>query len=525
MNSLIKKYKKDLKVVIVLSCIVSALNVLGAYLLSGLLNSAVNASVSRLIKSTAFIIIIWTAMYNMQKVRNNYSSKFRAKLNTQIRNHEADLIVGLSNDEWEKCAPSEKLAEFTSNIDLIDRNYIDPLLEISYYIFTLIFSFIALCTIHWSVVVLSIIMYIVMTKAPALFQNKLSEVTEKNTNENEKMTKTINDCLYGRQEYILYGHVKRFLERVDSASKQSENTRYLYDGTVNLMATVIGIIGFLFQCAFIFLVAWLSIKGYTNVGAILTVGNLAGTFSQSVTVAVSNYSKIKSNRDSVKFSLEEDYIKKVETILPIEISELNEINHMDHKVLYKKQSFTFEKGGKYLVVGESGSGKSTLLKALFNNNYQYKGCIQLNGIKRNELDYRQYLNQIIYMEQDTHIFNDTLRNNLTMGKKIDDSILLDMIEYLNLNEFFSRCDKNLNFMVEDQGSNISGGERQRICLGRALLSNKKILLLDESFSAMDQNNIQDILTKILNRKDITVIMTAHNVKSNLYPLFSKVYHL
>ncbi len=525
LRKFIGKYKKEFIVVVVLSCVVSALNVLGAYMLSGLLNSAIYASVTDLLRSTVFIMIIWTAMYYMQKVRNNNSSKFRAKLNTQIRNYEASLIEELSNDEWEKSAPSEMMAKFTSNIDLIDRNCIDPLLEISYYIFTLIFSFVALCTIHWSVVVLSIIMYFVMKKAPELFQNKLSEVTVKNTNENEKMTKTMNDCLYGRQEYILYDNVKRFFERIDFASKQSENARYQYDCTVNIMEMVIGMIGFLFQCAFIFLVAWLSIKGYTKVGAILTVGNLAGTFSQSVTVSVSNYSKIKSNQDLLDFSLEKKQIQKVETIFPIEITRLEEIQHIDNKVLYKDQSFLFEKGGKYLVVGESGSGKSTLLKAIFNNNYQYKGNIQLNSTNRNRLDYKQYINQIIYVEQDTHIFNDTLRNNLTMGKKIDDSELLDKLEYLNLNDFFERCEEDLDFMIEDQGSNISGGEKQRLCLGRALLSDKKILILDESFSAMDQNNIENLLTKILKEKDITVIMTAHNIKSNMYPLFSKVYYL
>ncbi len=261
-----------------------------------------------------------------------------------------------------KKAPSEFLAKFTSNIDLIDRNCIDPLLEISYYIFTLIFSFIALCTIHWSVVILSIVMYIVMKKAPELLSEKLSKVTEQNVKENENMSKTINDCLYGRQEYILYNNVKRFFERIEYASKQSESSRYSYDCTANLMETIIGIIGFLFQCAFIFLVAWLSIKGYTNDGSILTVGNLAGTFSQSITVSASNYSKIKANQQLLDFHLEKDQIDSIEEIYPIEISQLEEIQHIDNKVSYKNRSLTFEEGGKYLIVGESGSGKSTLLQ-------------------------------------------------------------------------------------------------------------------------------------------------------------------
>ncbi len=149
----------------------------------------------------------------------------------------------------------------------------------------------------------------------------------------------------------------------------------------------------------------------------------------------------------------------------------------------------------------------------------------MNGIERNKLDYRQYFNQLIYIQQDAHVFNDTIRNNLTMGQNIEDSILFNILEYLNLEEFFERCHRDLDFIIEDQGSNISGGEKQRICLGRALLSNKKTLILDESFSAIDQNNIQDILTKVLEVKDMTIIMTAHNIKSNMYPLFSKVYGL
>ncbi len=80
----------------------SSLNVFGAYKLSDLLNSAIQASTTGLIKSTVLIIFVWTAMYYMQKVRNNNSSKFRAKLNTEIRNHEAIYIEQLTNDEWEK---------------------------------------------------------------------------------------------------------------------------------------------------------------------------------------------------------------------------------------------------------------------------------------------------------------------------------------------------------------------------------------------------------------------------------------
>lgn len=525
LRKFIGKYKKEFIIIVLLSCVVSALNVVGAYLLSELLNSAIQASVSNLVKSTILIIVIWSAMYYLQKVRNNYSSLFRAKINTQIRNNESIYIEQLSNDEWEKTAPSEMLAKYTSNIDMIDRNCIDPILEISYYFFTLIFSFIAICTIHWSVVVLSIVMYIVMTKAPGLFQNKLEKVTKKNAEENENLTRVVNDCLYGRQEYIIYNNITRFFERLNLASESSEKARYGFDRTSNLMGTVVGIIGFLFQCALIFLVAWLSIKGYTKAGAILAIGNLAGTFSQSVTVTVANYSKIKSNISLLDFNLEKEEIECIDEILPIQISNLKEIDRDDTKVLYNGKSFQFEKGGKYLIVGESGSGKSTIIKSLFHNNFEYEGEILINHQHRNCLDYRQFYNRIAYIEQDSHIFNDTLRNNLTMGKNVDDSILLDMINELNLGDFFDRCNKNLDYLIDDQGANISGGEKQRICLGRGLLSGKAILVMDEGFSAMDQNNIQTILIKLLNRKDITVIMTAHNINNTMYPLFSKVYEL
>ncbi len=525
LRKFIGKYKKEFIIIVLLSCVVSALNVVGAYLLSELLNSAIQASVSNLVKSTILIIVIWSAMYYLQKVRNNYSSLFRAKINTQIRNNESIYIEQLSNDEWEKTAPSEMLAKYTSNIDMIDRNCIDPILEISYYFFTLIFSFIAICTIHWSVVVLSIVMYIVMTKAPGLFQNKLEKVTKKNAEENENLTRVVNDCLYGRQEYIIYNNITRFFERLNLASESSEKARYGFDRTSNLMGTVVGIIGFLFQCALIFLVAWLSIKGYTKAGAILAIGNLAGTFSQSVTVTVANYSKIKSNISLLDFNLEKEEIECIDEILPIHISNLKEIDRDDTKVLYNGKSFQFEKGGKYLIVGESGSGKSTIIKSLFHNNFEYEGEILINHQHRNCLDYRQFYDRIAYIEQDSHIFNDTLRNNLTMGKNVDDSILLDMINELNLGDFFDRCNKNLDYLIDDQGANISGGEKQRICLGRGLLSGKAILVMDESFSAIDQNNIQTILIKLLNRKDITVIMTAHNINNTMYPLFSKVYEL
>lgn len=523
MKKYILKRKKQFLKAALLAGIVAALNVYGAYRLGDLLTAAGEGDAQKLVKSLAVIIMIWGMMYVMDCFRKNRNAGIRACINSDIRNDQAEFILSMKIDMWENKAPSEYENLFLSQVDMIDRNCIDPLLDIVYSTFTFVLSFIALCMIHWSVMILAVAMYILMIILPKLFEKKLSSLAQNSAEENEKMTGTIHDCLYCRNEYTAYDENRTFLKRISNSSINSEENRYQYEKGISSSAMWIGIVGFLCQCALICSAALLSVFGYTAIGSVLTVGNLAGTFTQSISLIVNDLTKIKSTKNLFPSEPRQERIREIDDIYPLKIQNLKEIRIGQSFIRFNVDNWTFEKNGKYLIAGESGSGKSTLIRALFHNDYTYEGVITAGTENRNEFSYTDMMEYVAYAEQRPVIFRDTLRYNLTMGKDVSEEEMERVISFVNLDHFYESCDRNPDYILGDGGDNISGGEKQRISLARVILSKRELLVLDELFSGLDEQNRSDLLRKCLQLKDRTVIVIAHNIPEEERGLFDRVY--
>ena len=184
-------------------------------------------------------------------------------------------------------------------------------------------------------------------------------------------------------------------------------------------------------------------------------------------------------------------------------------------LVLKNINLVINQGEKVLITGSSGSGKSTLLKLLMryysiNNNQIFIDDIDLNFYKEDVLR-----KNIIYISQNEILFSDSIINNLLLGKEEDISGVIELCE---INQILNKRNLNFNYIVEENGFNFSGGEKQRIMLARALLKNFKILLIDEGLSQMDVNLERRILKKLFNKyKNETIIVVSHRMdNADLY---------
>ena len=280
------------------------------------------------------------------------------------------------------------------------------------------------------------------------------------------------------------------------------------------------------SCFFIFLIIYLSITKGVAIGAVLSVASLSGTFMNAVGSVLSDITSIKANEHLVELK---DYTEKTyrETAVePVEVKDLTSIKLNDEKsISYDHLSFTIEPHDSIALLGESGCGKSTLIKTLFLMDQEYTGSILLNGIERKELYSFDILKDVAYLDQTVHIFNTSLKNNMTLYADIRETELLDIIKRLKLTHLYESCGGNLNYLIQENGKNLSGGEKQKIALARAYVSNKKIFVLDESLSAIDADSAKDILNDLLSRKDITLIMISHGTEQSVLDRFTKVIQL
>ena len=179
---------------------------------------------------------------------------------------------------------------------------------------------------------------------------------------------------------------------------------------------------------------------------------------------------------------------------------------------------------KVLLIGESGSGKSTIIKILSKYYSPNRNTVYLDDIDLNDISTKNLKDNLITISQDETLLNDTIRNNITLGRDIDDNNFNKICKLLKIEDFVKNMFLGYNTKLEENGKNISGGQRQRIILARALLKPANIILIDEGLNAIDINLERIILKNLFKEyKNKTIIIISH--KTDNKDLFNKIIKL
>ena len=172
-------------------------------------------------------------------------------------------------------------------------------------------------------------------------------------------------------------------------------------------------------------------------------------------------------------------------------------------------------GARVAIIGKSGSGKSTLVDLILGLVAPFKGWIKISG-QNSVAAIKSYPGKISYLPQDTFIFQGTLRDNISLeleSSATNDDFIWELLEKVKLSDRF-RGGLGLDILIGDGQIVLSGGEKQRIGLARALFSNPELLVLDEATSALDVDTENAVMQSILNLdRPLTVIAIAHRISS------------
>lgn len=160
-------------------------------------------------------------------------------------------------------------------------------------------------------------------------------------------------------------------------------------------------------------------------------------------------------------------------------------------------NMSFKKGSFTAVVGKSGCGKSTVASILTGKNKGFGGSVTIGGISIKEINENSLMKSITYIGHNSYIFKGTVRENLLMAANVKDEELWRVLEQVNLANFL-KSENGLDTFINEKASNISGGQRQRLALARALLHNSDIYIFDEATSNIDIESENDIMEQILN---------------------------
>ncbi len=205
----------------------------------------------------------------------------------------------------------------------------------------------------------------------------------------------------------------------------------------------------------------------------------------------------------------------------IELSELS-FDYPDIPVL-KNASALFKKGGKYLIVGPSGSGKSTILRLLRKYFNPDQGQILLDQTSLSEIETESYYQKLANIEQNVFIFDDTIRNNITLYHEIPEEEFNQAIQAAGLENLLASRKNGAEDILVNNGAELSGGEKARIAIARGLLSEAEIILLDEPFASLDDETAQKIEQSLFALPEVTVINVSHIIFEDTKHLYDKIY--
>ncbi len=280
------------------------------------------------------------------------------------------------------------------------------------------------------------------------------------------------------------------------------------DSTINAILTVILYIGG----------GWLVSNSRMSIGGV--VAFLA--YSISVTGPISSIINLRYIFSSIKPSADRmhDFFGLEEEIDGNCIIQNNEFKNLiltnvtyayGDNIVFKNLSLKIERGDKIAIVGKNGAGKTTVIQLLLRFLQPSGGNICINGKEINSIKLNDYRELFSIVNQNVYMFKDTVVRNLDLKDKCSLEEIMSVCERMGIDNVIRKLPSGYHSLLEENGANLSGGERQKLALARALLKKGEILILDEPTSNYDEISTNSFIERIMNEyKDKTIIIITHD---------------
>ena len=513
---LLKEYKKTLLFIIGSLLISSVLNLCMPLLSKQIMDLGfMEGNYELLIKLVLLSMIIYIGYLFIDVIKEKKRVEISAKIQYFLSEQSFVHLMKLDISYFNKINYAEIMNNINADVSKMSSVADSSVFFVVTQIFSMIGGVIGLFIIDYKMTLLVLafipIKYVIMK----YFAKKQKSIMDDFIIKSQNYAGWFGDTVGGINEVKLFNILNKKHKEFDIyqrnvIDKQKEmNMLNQWNSTTDLimlqmLSTVLYIVGanlvFNFQLSIGSVFAFITYSAYVTgpISAILNIGYLVSGIIPSTKryYTFIDLAEETDNEKTVGLSLNDLKLEQVT------------FAYEKGKYILKNVNILFAKGSKTAIIGRNGSGKTTIINLLTRMYEPTSGKIFLGTENVSELSLSEYRNMVSVVSQQIYLFNDTIRNNICLYKRVDDVMIEAACKDSGLEDFIKEV--SLDYMVGQNGSMLSGGQKQKIALARALIHDKPIVIFDEATSNTDVYSEQQI-NGLLNTKlkEKTVIVITH----------------
>lgn len=463
----------------------------------------------------------------------NYASQpcFLERAMRQYKDFAFKKLIGKSISSFRDESAAGYLSALTNDAASIETNYLAQMLAMITKAVTFIGALLLMCRYSLLMTAIAAGLTVLPLIASLLTGNRLQAVESRVSERNGEFTAALSDCLAGFTVVKNFKAEREIFRLFAQSNKALEHEKFTGRRIKTLVGMIGAVTGIFAQLGVFIAGVYLSMKdGSMTPGAVVLFVNLMNF----IISPIAELPGLLACRKAA-LGLVDKLAAALERSSSREGSET--LNRLEHGIRLENVSFAYEPGktvlhginaefeaGKaYALVGGSGSGKSTLLNLLMAAETNYSGHILADGIELSDISTESLYGTMAAIQQNVFVFNASIKDNVSMFRDFPKTEMDEAIARAHLGALIR--ERGEDYLCGENGSGLSGGEKQRISIARSLLKKSSVLLADEVTAALDAQTAHRVSSDILDLQGITRIVVTHTLEESLLRRYDKIFVL
>lgn len=457
--------------------------------------------------------------------------RFLERAMRQYKDFAFKKLIGKSISSFRDESAAGYLSALTNDAASIETNYLAQMLAMITKAVTFVGALLLMCRYSLLMTAIAAGLTVLPLIASLLTGNRLQTVESRVSERNGEFTAALSDCLAGFTVVKNFRAEREIFRLFAQSNKALEHEKFTGRRIKTLVGMIGAVTGIFAQLGVFIAGVYLSMKGGSMTpGAVVLFVNLMNF----IISPIAELPGLLACRKAA-LGLVDKLAAALERSSSREGSET--LNRLEHGIRLENVSFAyepgktvlhginaeFEAGRAYALVGGSGSGKSTLLNLLMAAETNYSGHILADGIELSDISTESLYGTMAAIQQNVFVFNASIKDNVSMFRDFPKTEMDEAIARAHLGALIR--ERGEDYLCGENGSGLSGGEKQRISIARSLLKKSSVLLADEVTAALDAQTAHRVSSDILDLQGITRIVVTHTLEESLLRRYDKIFVL